>query len=222
MAFIKNMAEGVGLGGVMDKVTEGAKELAQGAMGKLFLPILDQNTTKTLEFLGPKSGEIAVEQMTKKYSVVEKMDTAKDTAIKAASDAVMSFKDTIMDFVQDAIDDPKDAFKKVGILLLRAGKDAADKAVKAIMSIIPGCFMICIKPCANLQKIIEETFEAIRAALKAFVNQQLDERRVPQPIKDKLKDVVGFDFSPDEDVGEPKRKRSAAAPEPETMGAAST
>mmetsp|Transcript_88389 Transcript_88389/g.234749 ORF Transcript_88389/g.234749 Transcript_88389/m.234749 type:complete len:216 (-) Transcript_88389:42-689(-) len=214
MKFMKDMADKAGLGDVVDKI-EG---VAEGALGKLFQPILDSSVDNALKFLGPKAGEVAAEKMIEKYSALKNVNGAKDAAVDAGSKAVMSFKDDILDFVQDAVDDPQGTFKKVGVLLLRAAKDAAEQSVKALLALIPGCCAVCIKMFANLKDVIQEVYNSVKQALEDFVNEQLKSKHVPSAIMDKIK----WDFSPEDDVGEPKKKRARDAPQPETMGAASS
>mmetsp|Transcript_127328 Transcript_127328/g.396308 ORF Transcript_127328/g.396308 Transcript_127328/m.396308 type:complete len:246 (-) Transcript_127328:9-746(-) len=220
MNFLSDAADAVGLDGVADAIEGGIG----GALGSVFLPILDGAAESALQWLGPEAGRVAVEKMTEKYPVLEKVENARETAINAAAQAVMSFHDDIMDFAKDALSDPIGAFKKVGVLLLRACKEAAKMAVNALIEFVQGmcCCACLIEMFGDLQAIIEQAYEVIVEAMKTFVNDQLSSRGVPSVLLSQ----INWDFSPDDDIGEPPARRGmgqeAQQPEPQVMGAPDT
>mmetsp|Transcript_103328 Transcript_103328/g.200200 ORF Transcript_103328/g.200200 Transcript_103328/m.200200 type:complete len:169 (-) Transcript_103328:219-725(-) len=167
--------------------------------------MLESVVTETLEWLGPKAGEVAVEKMSEKYSGIPQ--SAQETGQKAAADAIMGFQDLIMDFCEEAVEAPQAAFKKVGVLMLRACNDGAAKAVMAIMNSM-GC-ACCIKACANVNDIIAKVQEVVQTALKEQVTSTLKSKGAPSMITDKLE--WG---NPDDDIGEPSKK---ASPQQEEM-----
>eukprot|EP00419_Tripos_fusus_P011736 CAMPEP_0172660518 /NCGR_PEP_ID=MMETSP1074-20121228/4110_1 /TAXON_ID=2916 /ORGANISM="Ceratium fusus, Strain PA161109" /LENGTH=202 /DNA_ID=CAMNT_0013476143 /DNA_START=99 /DNA_END=707 /DNA_ORIENTATION=- len=201
MKMLEAAADKVGLGGVLDAVQDAGQNLVGGAFKKM----LESVVTQTLEWLGPKAGEVAVEKMSEKYSGIPQ--SAQETGQKAAADAIMGFQDLIMDFCEEAVEAPQAAFKKVGVLMLRACNDGAAKAVMAIMNSM-GC-ACCIKACANVNDIIAKVQEVVQTALKEQVTSTLKSKGAPSMITDKLE--WG---NPDDDIGEPSKK---ASPQQEEM-----
>jgi len=195
--MLEAAADKAGLGGVLDK----AKELGQNAIGPIFQKAMEKVVTETLEWLGPEAGKIAAAKMAEKYSTVRL--SQQETAVKAASEAIVQFKDLMMDFCGDAVENPQTAFTKVSVLLFRACNAAADRAVRSTLSTMAGGCACCIKACANVEDLIEKVKEVIQASLKENVVKTLHNKMVPKQMTDKL--VWG---KAEDDIGEPKNKSS--------------
>mmetsp|Transcript_64455 Transcript_64455/g.171935 ORF Transcript_64455/g.171935 Transcript_64455/m.171935 type:complete len:219 (-) Transcript_64455:118-774(-) len=192
----------------------------EAGLGGVFLPVLDEAAENALQWLGPEAGRVASEQMIEKFPALKKAESVTETAARAASDAVMSFHDDIMDFAQDALTNPLQAWKEVGVMMLRACREAAKMAVEAVFDNIPGCCCLgwLLNAAGNLAEIIQSVFEVIVDALKNFIHDQLSAKGVP----DILLNQINWDFSEDDDIGEPPKRRGVnqeEAPEPEVMGA---
>lgn len=199
----------------VEKVSGMAQNMAEGGFGKLLADQMEGVVDQVLEWLGPQAAEVSTDTMSKKYPMVAKVPGANDTAKDAACSAVMGLKDEIMDFIGDIADDMEAGFKRIGALLLRAARSAAEDAVKAIVGLLGCCCGPIIKAIGNLGAIIQEIFEQISEALKEFAQTTLKGKGVPDMIMNKL----SFDFDEKEELPPPKNPKARSAPEPQVMGA---
>jgi len=190
------MADKVGMGGALDAVVDKAKE----GLGAALKPQLEKVINETLEKLGPKAGDVAYEKMSDKYSILKSSETAKDKAIEAASNAVMSFKDMVMDFCEDVVAKPKETLKKVGVIMMRACRKAADESVKALMSLTGACAP-CMKKFVNLKDIVDQITEMLQTTLKEEVTAGLKSKGAPSMLTDNIE--WGNE---NDDIGEPPSK----------------
>jgi len=194
MQALHAVADKVGMGGVLDSVVDKAKE----GLGAALKPQLEKAVNQILEQLGPKAGGIAFEKMKEKYSVLGKVAGAEETAVDAAAEAIMSFKQKIMDFCEDVMAEPKATLKKMGVVMLKACKEAADRAVRALMNKVQCA--ACFKMCVNLQSIIDNVTKVVQDALKEMFEATLKSNGVPSMVTDQM------EWGNEDDEVEPAKK----------------
>mmetsp|Transcript_71255 Transcript_71255/g.201985 ORF Transcript_71255/g.201985 Transcript_71255/m.201985 type:complete len:287 (+) Transcript_71255:106-966(+) len=228
MDFLQQAAEAVGMGDLAEVVLEGAD------LGNMFEKILEESVGQVLEFMGPKAGEAAVDRMKEKYPQLESVESLAETAVNAAVDIITGLKDEIFEFCQDIIELMQDGldsvqagietFHKVLTMILRALRSAVQAAFDAIVGMMPGCCSCIMNMFMDIAELIASAFNSLVEMVEEMMRNKLKDRHVPQFLLDK----IDFNASPDDDVGEPlkrrpredRERREEEAPEQEGMDGA--